>query len=706
MAEKILNSRLIMKHDTPTNWGKASTMVPKQGELIIYDTGDATLPSQFKIGDGTRTVGALPFANISQAATGGSSLPVYWTGSGFTAISTLGVANGGTGATTAAAARSNLGITLANLGAASSSHSHTLTDLSGTLSVAKGGTGATDAATARSNLGITLANLGAAASSHTHSAYVNQNAFSNVTIGDTTVSADTTTDTLTLVAGSNITLTPDATNDKITITATNSTYTLAGLMGSSAKGSTTQPVYWTGSTWANTSYTLGASVPSGAKFTDTVYTLPTASSTLGGVKTTSSVTSNSGYTACPIIDGVVYYKDTNTTYTLSGLGGVPTSRTINGKALSANISLTASDVGAAASSHTHSTYVNQNAFSNISVNSSTISADTTTDTLTLVAGDNITLTPDTTNDKITIAASTSSSSGYSGDILYGGATWESDVDPICAALISAGANRAAFCDTSGITIEYSNNNGSSWTDYGSTIADKTRLVSNTATASFLFGKNSSTPTASDQLRISVNASTCNFYTPLKYLAIYMTDCGATCQVKVERAINGSTSYETVGTYKISGWSGWNSIPLDCTVGGGVGRTDNYGTIRCTFSISNIGSCTTAPRIHNISFLSYFAWTAPSNLSATGNIYQYDVSQNVTFPAKVTATYLGGTLSYSLSLNGKTFNNTSSIDMGTLGIAYGGTGATTKATARTNLGISSGTSLPSSGTAGDIFLLYS
>lgn len=45
------------------------------------------------------------------------------------------------------------------------------------------------------------------------------------------------------------------------------------------------------------------------------YTLPTASSTLGGVKTTSTVTSTSGLTACPIISGVVYYKDTNTTYT-------------------------------------------------------------------------------------------------------------------------------------------------------------------------------------------------------------------------------------------------------------------------------------------------------------------------------------------------------------------------------------------------------
>lgn len=49
--------------------------------------------------------------------------------------------------------------------------------------------------------------------------------------------------------------------------------------------------------------------------------------------------------------------------------------------------------------------VNQNAFSNVKVGSSTITAESKTDTLELVAGDNITLTPDTTNDTVTIAAS-------------------------------------------------------------------------------------------------------------------------------------------------------------------------------------------------------------------------------------------------------------------------------------------------------------
>lgn len=50
-------------------------------------------------------------------------------------------------------------------------------------------------------------------------AEVNQNAFSKVTVGTTTVEADSKTDTLTLVAGKNVTITPDATNDKITISA-------------------------------------------------------------------------------------------------------------------------------------------------------------------------------------------------------------------------------------------------------------------------------------------------------------------------------------------------------------------------------------------------------------------------------------------------------------------------------------------------------
>lgn len=83
-------------------------------------------------------------------------------------------------------------------------------------------------------------------------AEVNQNAFGKVVVGSTTVAADAKVDTLTL-AGSNVTLTPDATNDKVTI----------------------------GITKANVTAALGYTPPT----KDTTYTLPTASAdTLGGVK--------------------------------------------------------------------------------------------------------------------------------------------------------------------------------------------------------------------------------------------------------------------------------------------------------------------------------------------------------------------------------------------------------------------------------------
>lgn len=78
----------------------------------------------------------------------GTDYDVEWQDSSSTVPDVIPVDKGGTGATTADAAR-------ANLGAAASSHTHGAGDItSGTLPVSHGGTGATNAASARANLGL------------------------------------------------------------------------------------------------------------------------------------------------------------------------------------------------------------------------------------------------------------------------------------------------------------------------------------------------------------------------------------------------------------------------------------------------------------------------------------------------------------------------------------------------------------------------
>lgn len=78
---------------------------------------------------------------------------------------TLTVEKGGTGATTAEQARTNLG-------AAAASHTHAISDVSGTLPVSQGGTGATTAYAALQALGITLGTSAAPSTGTANTIYI------------------------------------------------------------------------------------------------------------------------------------------------------------------------------------------------------------------------------------------------------------------------------------------------------------------------------------------------------------------------------------------------------------------------------------------------------------------------------------------------------------------------------------------------------
>jgi len=165
-------------------------------------------------------------------------------------------------------------------------------------------------------------------------AEVNQNAFSKVVVDSTTVEADSKTDTLTLVAGANIVLTPNASNDTITIAANvpavedemfiavNNVTAFADVaaaydagayivMKETAAGSSIAPLMYVSGSGTNRQFVFRYQNTSGTMYS---YTL----------------------------------KSSGWSYSTSAW--VPTTRTVNGKALSADITLAASDVGALPSS--------------------------------------------------------------------------------------------------------------------------------------------------------------------------------------------------------------------------------------------------------------------------------------------------------------------------------------------------------------------
>lgn len=61
MAEKMLKTRVINKHETQEDWEKAVNFIPLLAEIIVYDTDSTHTQARLKIGDGTTPVNDLPF---------------------------------------------------------------------------------------------------------------------------------------------------------------------------------------------------------------------------------------------------------------------------------------------------------------------------------------------------------------------------------------------------------------------------------------------------------------------------------------------------------------------------------------------------------------------------------------------------------------------------------------------------------------------
>lgn len=69
LADKNLKARIVNKNGTSAEWEKATSFVPKKGELILY-----TDLNKIKIGDGVTKVNDLPFSNDDKVSKAGDTM--------------------------------------------------------------------------------------------------------------------------------------------------------------------------------------------------------------------------------------------------------------------------------------------------------------------------------------------------------------------------------------------------------------------------------------------------------------------------------------------------------------------------------------------------------------------------------------------------------------------------------------------------------
>lgn len=198
-------------------------------------------------------------------------------------------------------------------------------------------------------------------------AEVNQNAFSIVKItkatsASTSLSADSKTDTVEVVEGTNITLTPDASKDKFEISAKDTTYTLSQDPTDGHKFKLTNNLDGTD--------VQEITIPD----SDTTYHVALDEST-NSIMLVNDADSEDVSSIVPA----------DATTTLHGYMSASDKVKLNGIATGAE--------------------VNQNAYSTVKVGSTNVSSSSKTGTLTLVEGANITLTPNTSDKSVTIASS-------------------------------------------------------------------------------------------------------------------------------------------------------------------------------------------------------------------------------------------------------------------------------------------------------------
>lgn len=273
---------------------------------------------------------------------------------------------------------------------------------------------------------------------------------------------------------------------------------------------------------------------------------------------------------------------------------------------------------------------------------------------------------------------------YEANLKWGGRNFAASYGPIDAAMVpQIGANRFAFGNPKGITVEYSNDGGNTWLDYGASDAQKLRLT--TIGDSFTIGKVKSSTPSNDMLRITFDTTSDNgisCYTILNKFVIFISSSGSQgCYCTIQGAIyDTQNTFEDIATkVGIAGWSGYNVINTKSITTSYESRQSiAYSKIRFIFGCSNTDENRKGLQIISIYAFGGVGWNTPSNMAANGHLYSYDYNQNAKFPANVTATnFIGNASSATKASQDSNGNTISSTYLKLIGGAMSGTITTVK-----------------------------
>ena len=178
---------------------------------------------------------------------------------------------------------------------------------------------------------------------------------------------------------------------------------------------------------------------------------------------------------------------------------------------------------------------------------------------------------------------------------WGGTSHSGSVSPIGMCLSAEhSANRVALINPNALTFEYSSDGGTTWTAYSYAGADKTKFC--TTSLSLSIGRpNSSTNLVANKSKTRITITAQNgtngyVYTSLKKMLVQVstaTTLSLLVETRTGTNYKNNGAWSSVGTYNLSGWSGWNDIPTLFSLGGGTTQTGTNWQMRLTIT------CTTA-----------------------------------------------------------------------------------------------------------------